>query len=760
MSNVNDQEYLRYLQRLSARYRANTEGRPVYRTNMNKDKTWQKYLACFAEQQYHNCFACRSFIGRYAGLVTIDANGVTKSALWDVHDAGNDRELQAATKALGLLAEMAEVSGIFYNNESVLGKPVTNAVWRHFNVENPAIFSSVRIGAPQAENEKRQEHTNLVRALREFKPAAVAAAVRLLKSGALFRAERVIDRAEWFMELQGRIGAPQNMVWNVVASAPPGFANVRSSMFGPLVKDIQAGMPTSTVTERFNKKMDSYMKSEAEPSAAQIDSAERAVDALGIAPAFNRRYLTASDVEFEPGVLWQPAKEMPSLQTVPARAAKSSGIFDALRKQPAEPEIDTNLPAKPITLEKFLANVVPTAARIQYRAPLMARFAALTVADGRDTPVILQWDSAERRNSVSWNFSQPASAQDFNLQPGALVDVKYIISAPNMWDPAKPQPHHGKGAFLLLDGAKDTRGLPGGGLFVEHLRSELRPYRRTIETHMNKLTVAGADDAIGFGIGLLDGNDWSESAAAVVAAPTGAKVAAPDRVHVILVVDDSGSMQGYLAAARQAFDHMLKSTKEMPGIVDYTIVRFGTNVYVDFTTVSYDRVNGFTRNMNARSGNTSLNDAIGEAVELSGPMYHAKGTAFFLGIVTDGEENHSQTYTTKDVRAAIQRVLSTGDWTVAFAGAGYNAVPYATAIGVPPGNIKRFEASARGFEDVGTAYAAGTAQLARGYKTGKRATDSFFSAVSGRETIGKDLPVLLVTTKAGLQTAYKLDRYA
>lgn len=768
MSNLNDKEYTDYLVRLNGRYKANTAGRPVFTTNIDSDKLWNKYIGSYTEQQYHNCFACRHFLNRYAGLVVIDNDGTVRSALWSEEDvSANDPELLRSVSRMRKMVEDAKVTGVFYNEEAVLGQDTAGG-WRHLHLFNPNIFkpfsrdSKGQNRKPSQEAAERQvDFTNTWRALREFSPTVVQSAINVLEANALYRGEKVLGRAKWLADLHNSLSwatteeQRKNIVWLAVVAAPPGFARPRSSMIGTLLEDIAAGMSLKDIKARFDDKMDpsKYGRSQTAPTEQQVEIAEAAVEALGIAPAFERRYVDEFDVLESGSVLWQPATVVVEQ---PRRAGKKSGVFsDLAPAKDGTPGME--LPAKTITWEKFARDVLPGAARIQYRVPITGRFGALTTAADQKAPPILQWDDPDNRNPVAWCFpNPPARAEEWNLAPGALVPVRAIVNTPNLWGDRKAD-HHGKGVFLLLEGARDTRDLPGGGLFVEHLRNDLKPYRSVIEAHLNRLRVQGAENPA-FGIGLLAGHDWTERAALQQSVHPVKSGKAPDRVHAFLVVDDSGSMASYLRAAREAVNMLIDSLRAMPGKVDVTFIKFGSSVHILRSAASLDSLGGVVEEMHAASGMTALNDAIGRAIELGMDMPRTNAT-FFLGIVTDGEENHSGQYTKVTLGQKIARVLATGDWTIAYAGAGHHPLAYAAEIGIPEGNATVFEASSAGFEDVGRRYATSTRDLAAAYKGGARATTTFFGAASGRQAIGKDLPVLIVTSKSGTQSAYKLDRW-
>lgn len=778
MSNMNDAQYVEYLRVLSARFRERTAGQPVFTTDANKERMWSKYVSSFDNPQYHNCQACHSFINHYAGLVVVDPQGLTVSAMWDVDDVpGSDRETRDAVRWLRGYAEDAKITGVFYSDKISLGHGVAGG-WRHLHLLNPSVWvpSAPMVTKPgQAKSRKAEDYKSVSQALRDLTPKVLETALKIVESKAVYKASDYAGSVRWLMQLQEKLAdAPQllraNVMWREVAIAPDAYTHIRSSLIGMLLRDIKNGLDFDSIKARFEAAADpsNFQRKQKAPTVNQVQLAEKAVAEMGIAGAFQRRYTTADDIDVD-GIVWQNTlAEPPTLR--PQKAAPATGsVFAGLapaKAAPAEPNVE--VPPRTMTWEKFAREVLPGAAYIQYRAPLVGRFAALTTAADPEAPPIVAWDYPERRNPVAWSFPYPpARAKEWNLEPGSLVRVNSIVRPPNQW--RVDTGHGAEGVFLLLDDAKDLRALPGGGLFVEHLKAELKPYRAVIEAHLNRSVVEGADasNVRAFGVGLLAGNDWTESAAPTAAKATASPQGkAPDYLSVYLVIDDSGSMGSYLNAARQALTELLEGIKRMPAArIEVTPVFFGSAVSIGDRITNMERVNNLVNNMLARSGNTALNDAIGFSLQHAADFPIQPGrvdTAYFLGIVTDGEENASKHHSASLLRQRIERLMAAGNWTVTYAGATHRpdrATAYARSIGVPEGNIKLFDPSDRGFRDVGAAYASSTAELARGYARGERETKTFFAAATGSKAIGTDYPVLVVTTKSGTQQAYKLDRW-
>lgn len=478
--NVDDAEYSAFLQRVNARFRSNTEGKPVFTTAT--EGLWAAYLESFPEElrQHHNCNACRHFVERFGALVTIgESTGVTRSAVWDADDAPPVYQLAVST--MRRLVERSKVTGPFLSNEATWGQPVTGQ-WQHLFVKNPTVFRHALLTPFQAMAEKKEDFKNMLRALDEFDSDTVKTALDLLQSEALYRAEKVLGPAKWLMDLhsarEGKHGLQRaNVVWLAVATAPPGFAHPRSSMIGTLLEDIAAGKPFTEVSRAFAEKMraDAYQRPQAPPAAGTIAAAEKAFAAMGLARSLERRFARVEEIQ----AIWRPAAP-----TQPV----GDGLFGHLQPKGAAPARTMNVPAQTITWDKFARTVLPDVKTMELYAPNHGNFGALLTAVHDDAPPILQWDREEQRNPFSWYvYTGGSSAANWGLRTG-WVDVTAVTLKPSMWHGGNE--HQGKGVFFALAGARDGRDA-GNALFPETMRSELHQFRSVIEAYARSAKLGG-----------------------------------------------------------------------------------------------------------------------------------------------------------------------------------------------------------------------------------------------------------------------------
>src|SRR5581483_5823738 len=163
VGNYEDKGYDAFLSYFNARFLETIQNgtRPLFTTDA--EGLFAAYLAAFpegTERQHHNCSACRHFIDRYAGLVTIDEKGLTTPAVLNLEDVPEQYERPIADMAR--LVRKAKVTGVFLSSQAVLGQPVTGP-WRHFAVTLPkrALYSRATQTAGQSMAEKREDYGNV-----------------------------------------------------------------------------------------------------------------------------------------------------------------------------------------------------------------------------------------------------------------------------------------------------------------------------------------------------------------------------------------------------------------------------------------------------------------------------------------------------------------------------------------------------------------------------------------------------------------------
>ena len=284
--------------------------------------------------------------------------------------------------------------------------------------------------------------------------------------------------------------------------APDGFCHPRSSMIGTLLEDIVSGLPFDTIERRFKEKMHplQYQRPQAPPSSGNVELAEKIFEKLGIEKSLDRRYATIDEIQ----TIWRPEEQKNASE-------KKGGVFSHLKTKNKVGVEPVDGPAKAMTWEKFLSTILPEADKIEYNVPYGSNsYAAFVTAEHQDSPPILQWDSEEKRNPVSWYlYSGGSTPSTWGLPESGYCEVNAISMQPSMWNGNFS--HQGKGIMFILERAKDSGKLQGNSLFPEILKSELRSVRSTIESYSRNATLGNSDNASACGLMLQSSGTWGKN---------------------------------------------------------------------------------------------------------------------------------------------------------------------------------------------------------------------------------------------------------
>ena len=444
-------------------------------------------------RQHYTCHACRHFVEQYGGLVYINPDGTKSSAIWP---AGVPTVFADSTKMLRAAVSARPIVGAFVSAARVYGTPVTGQ-WSHLSIKPPAarVYKETPAkSAAQREAEIAEDYRLLVAAVGTYSKHHAIAARDLLATAGLYRAEKVLPAAQWFVDILERHPKSHNLLRLAAATAPAGWCHVGSGMLGTVLDDIKAGTPALVIKRKFGQKMDplQYLRPTAAPTDGAIDAAERLVEKLGIERSLSRRFARLDEIVS----FWRP-------RAATAPANTTTGSFAHLRTGRPAPYV-TRQP--PMTWAAFCRDALPYCVSLDLDIPAVAaNFGAMTTALHADAPPILRWDSVNRRNPFSmymYRYGSPANQWGLKAGPGARVVG--ISKRPEFWYHESQSGEDG--AMLVLEGAMDLWHRAGGGLFPETLRADLHPIRSVVEAHSGRATIApatpfGVQNAAGLVIG-------------------------------------------------------------------------------------------------------------------------------------------------------------------------------------------------------------------------------------------------------------------
>ena len=180
--------------------------------------------------------------------------------------------------------------------------------------------------------------------------------------------------------------------------------------------------------------------------------------------------------------------------------------------------------------------------------------------------------------------------------------------------------------------------------------------------------------------------------------PEPARSATP--VHVLFVIDSSGSMEPKAADVPGGFNGYVSTLREdTQSAYRLTAVTFDTQVATLFTDLPLAEVPPLDASNYRPGGNTALYDALGVSVdELTSALRqddHVYGVDRVLVIVmTDGMENSSHRFTKQQVSDGITRREAAGNWTFVYLGADQDAWAASEGLGFARNNVQAYAASA------------------------------------------------------------------
>jgi hypothetical protein len=448
---------------------------------------WNAYLNNFPPewQQHFNCHACRDFIGKYGGLVTIRESGETTPVMWQRHYT--DGIYKKSVEACYKIVKKAKVTGVFISDKNRLGIRKNDFYHMHVDLQDSMILKSI-YKPHEIYAEKKQDFILLARTLHEYTIDEITMAVGILSEDTVNRADKFLNMTKWFLKLKRSLtGNKQNIIWRAVADAPTGFCHIKNTMVGTLLDDIKSGMPFVSIKRRFNDAMNplKYQRPQTKPDDQNIEQAESIIEKMGCADSLRRRYATIDEIP----TIWKPTHFK----------APQDGIFGHLKKGAMKDKMEFD--AKKISYEKFLADVIPTAISINVILQNRAmNFGAIVTAEIPDSQRILKWDNGESfRNTFShYVYSGGSGPFHWNLSDNTAHKINGICTYPQQWSGCD---YLGMGAILIIDGCRDLRHEKSGlGLFPEILRSEFHPIRKTIEAYSKSEKISGFENSSACGL--------------------------------------------------------------------------------------------------------------------------------------------------------------------------------------------------------------------------------------------------------------------
>lgn len=223
--------------------------------------------------------------------------------------------------------------------------------------------------------------------------------------------------------------------------------------------------------------------------------------------------------------------------------------------------------------------------------------------------------------------------------------------------------------------------------------------------------------------------------------------------RLVFVRDHSASMAGIKDAVLTKSNSLLethkKKAKETNQDTRVSLIEFSTTVVTVFEDEPIADLEPGTEYRVISQ--TALLDAIGHAVDLNAAFDDADEdhVSHLIMVLTDGNENCSSEYTWNDISALVAKMTKKGNWTFVF-----EVPPGARRIfenaGIPPQNIREWEATPQGVREATYATDIGTRSYYESRTKGARAVNNFYTDLSDLKT--KDLRAQLKDCQAWYQS--------
>lgn len=218
------------------------------------------------------------------------------------------------------------------------------------------------------------------------------------------------------------------------------------------------------------------------------------------------------------------------------------------------------------------------------------------------------------------------------------------------------------------------------------------------------------------------------------AAPPASDPALAPTVHIILLVDRSGSMSKIRADVLGGLNSFLAEQAAQPGACKLTMIQFDTQGF-DYVYMAADlaHVRPMTETDFVPRGGTPLYDSIARAMgeaDVRAATLKVPEVILFA-IFTDGEDTSSSKSSKQDIFERIEEHQAKG-WTVSLMMANADAYTEAGAMGIARGNTQAYLGDSGGAQAVYASFAANTTALRGAVQKGMPVNTSGFFNAAGK----------------------------
>lgn len=202
--------------------------------------------------------------------------------------------------------------------------------------------------------------------------------------------------------------------------------------------------------------------------------------------------------------------------------------------------------------------------------------------------------------------------------------------------------------------------------------------------------------------------------------------------YLMMILDESGSMQSIQQQAINAFNEQVQTVKKFKNDMEVatSLIVFSDDARVWLDAVSLDKVPELGTGNYIPNGSTAMYDAVGKALETlqKKPDINDPNVTVLVLVISDGEENASKIYNSERISGMVSALTATGRWTFTYAGANQDLTKVAKKLNIPLGNMSTFKSTAGGMSANNALRVNSTRDLYVGYTLGSTQTNAFYNA--------------------------------
>lgn len=356
----------------------------------------------FRKRTEHDCSCCRHFIKTVGGIVTV-VDGQIQS-LWDSLDIEDGHPYRIVSEAMSSYVHSCEIENVFLHREATVGQKISHQemddaviTFEHFHLTLPS--SSVRqIDRDTALGEYRTTKEVFLRGLSEITHDALDTVLDLMKQNSLYRGEEHQSNVHTFRTLKQQFDAMpiaerSRFCWSRILLVPASVSRIRNTVIGTLLVDLSNGVELEDAVKSFEQKVapTNYKRPTSLVTQAMIEKARAEIEQLGLLPSLERRFAVSHDV-LVGNVLFVDRNAAPHLT--------GDVLSTVLPTKPIDAKTFSRIEEIPI--EKFLADIVPTARTIEMLVENrhQPNFVSVIAPVHQDAPLLFKWS-----NGFSWSYA-------------------------------------------------------------------------------------------------------------------------------------------------------------------------------------------------------------------------------------------------------------------------------------------------------------------------------------------------------------------